>query len=76
MTMLVSKDFTYEVFLGENILEQLKGDLENFTVRKKIPGKNISSFNTLKDKTRQTFAAAFEKLKVINDFDIYYEITT
>ncbi len=76
ITSLLSKDFTFDVVLGEKILEKLKGGSTNFTKREKIPGKNISSFNTLKDKTRQAFAGAFEKLKVKNDFDIYYEITT
>ena len=46
------------------------------TVREKILGKNISSFNTLKDKTKQIFADAFDKLMGEDDFDIYYELNT
>jgi hypothetical protein len=72
MTSMLSKDFNFEVALGEIELRQLKGDETNLTIRASIPGKNISSFNTLKDKTKQKLAAALEKL---NTFDIYYEIT-
>ena len=74
MSMCAPKDFTYEVVLGEKILDKLKGDLTNLTLRKKIPGKNISSFNTLKDKTKQIFADVFDKVMIEDDFDLHYEL--
>jgi hypothetical protein len=74
MTSMLSKDFNFEVSLGEIALRQLK-DEANLTLRASIPGKNISSFNTLKDKTKQKLAVALDKLMGKNKFDIYYEIT-
>ncbi len=76
MSMLAPKDFTYEFVLGEKILEKLKGDLKNLTLRKKIPGKNISSFNTLKDKTKQIFADVLDKVMIQDDFDLHYELNS
>jgi hypothetical protein len=42
-------------------------------IRETIPAKNITSFNTLKDKTKQKLAEALDKIVAKNDFDIYYE---
>ena len=51
--------------------------MANITIKEKIPKTNISSFNSLKEQTKQKLAEALAIISQkddIDDIDIYYEI--
>ena len=53
--------------------------MANITVKEKIPKTNISSFNSLKEKTKQKLAEALAIISQkddLDDIDIYYEVQT
>ena len=53
--------------------------MANIIIKDKIPKTNISSFNSLKEKTKQKLAEALSIISQkddLDDIDIYYEVQT
>lgn len=76
MTSQLPKDFYFEIILGGITEEQLDGEQANITIKGIIPKTNISSFNSLKDKTKEMLADALSIISQKDDLDaidIYYE---
>ena len=70
---MLPRDFKFELVVGGVSQEQIDGELANFIIKDTVPGNNISSFKSLKDKTKSNLGQALGKISGKNDFDIFFE---